>query len=91
MALNLSPIAHFQNANKLAAEELHRAVRTTWMAAALDSALAEMAIGNATSEHLIGARNFIRIFLNLSEPIALPPPPLPDKSLGQKPAEPKKE
>jgi hypothetical protein len=89
--LALSPITHFQKTRATDAEELFKAVRTVWMTSALTHALAEMSGRNATNDELRGARIFIGILLNMAEPIPAPAPPLPDKSLGQKRAEPQKE
>jgi hypothetical protein len=81
--LSLSPSLHFQKYNKDAAAELHSAVRTGWMAAALTCALSEMAFGNASTEELNGARKFIKTFMNMAEEIVPPTPQLPNKELGQ--------
>jgi hypothetical protein len=85
--LSLSPIAHFQNTRKEDAMALANAVRTSWMTSALTYSMASMALSGATKEELIGARQFMGIMMNLAEPIPAPPPPLPDKTLGQKPDE----
>ena len=87
----LSPIAHFQQVRPTEAEELFKAVRTSWMTSALTYSLAEMSGRSATNDELRGARLFISILLNLAEPIPAPAPPLPDKSLGQKPTETKEQ
>lgn len=46
----------------------------------ITSALAQLAISNASAEQLSGANNFVRIWLNLAEPIN-PPKEFPDKKL----------
>ena len=89
--LNLSPIAHFQKVRPAEAEELFKVMRTSWMTSAMIYALAEMSGRNATNDELRGARAFMALLLNMAEPIPAPAPPLPDKSLGQKTDEPKKE
>lgn len=43
-------------------------------------ALALLASGNASAEQLSGANNFVRIWLNLAEPVN-PPKEFPDKKL----------
>lgn len=81
---SLSPKLLFQHSNRELAQEHARNVLSSGTTTILTICIAELSLNpKLTTENLIGARQFIETFLNLSEIPEPPKPAAPDKSLGQ--------